>query len=161
MTQISKYLTLAEAIKSDSAIRHGIANIPDAETLERMKYVASNVFDKVRDHVGAPVGVTSFYRCKELNDVIGGSSSTSQHMSGEAIDIDCDVFGNGHNIDVFFFIKDNLVFDQVIMEYPDENGKPSWVHVSMVNHPKKNRGQALVKLKAKYIPFGEYKIGMI
>jgi zinc D-Ala-D-Ala carboxypeptidase len=158
---ISKYLSLEECIKSPTAKRLGISNEPTEEHLESMKYVAVNVFDKVREHIGAPLAASSFYRSKELNEAVPGSSKTSQHMTGEAIDIDCDVYGNGSNLDVFNFIKDNLVFDQVILEYPELNGKPSWIHVSLVNHPKQNRGQVLVKLKTRYIPYGEYKVGMI
>jgi len=158
---ISKYLSLQECIKSPTAKRLGISNDPTPEHLENMKYVAVNVFDKVREYIGEPLAASSFYRSKELNEAVPGSSKTSQHMVGEAIDIDCDVYGNGSNIDVFIFIKLNLVFDQLILEYPDAQGNPSWVHVSLVNHPKQNRQQVLVKLKTKYIPFGEYKIGMI
>jgi zinc D-Ala-D-Ala carboxypeptidase len=158
---ISKYLSLEECIKSPTAKRLGISNEPTEEHLKAMRYVATNVFDKVRDHVGLPLAASSFYRSQSLNDSVPGSSKTSQHMKGEAIDIDCDVFGNGSNLDVFNFIRENLVFDQLILEYPELNGKPSWVHVSLVDHPKHNRGQILVKLKDRYIPFGEYKVGMI
>ena len=158
---ISKYLSLEECIKSPTAKRLGISNQPNIEQLENMVYVATNVFDKVREFVGAPLAASSFFRSKELNEAVPGSSKTSQHMTGEAIDIDCDVFNNSNNWEVFNFIKDNLNFDQLILEYPGPTGKPSWVHVSLVQHPKTNRGQVLVKLKDKYIPFGEYKIGMI
>jgi zinc D-Ala-D-Ala carboxypeptidase len=158
---ISKYLSLDECIKSPTAKRLGISNEPTEEHLENMKHVAVNVFDKVREHIGAPLAASSFYRSQALNDAVPGSSKTSQHMKGEAIDIDTDVFGNGSNLDVFNFIKENLVFDQLILEYPELNGKPSWIHVSLVNHPKQNRGQVLVKLKTRYIPYGEYKVGMI
>lgn len=158
---VSKYLSLEECTKSQNAKRLGISNYPNDIQFKAMQYVAVNVFDKVREFIGAPLAASSFFRCKELNDATPGSSKTSQHMDGEAIDIDCDVYGNGKNIDVFNFIKDNLVFDQLILEYPDLEGNPSWVHVSLVDHPKHNRAQILVKLKDRYIPFGEFKIGMI
>lgn len=159
--KISKYLTLAEGIKSQTAIRKGIDNNPDADQLENMKHVATEIFDKVREFVKGPLNASSFFRSKALNSAIGGSSVTSQHMKGEAIDIDCDTFGNGTNLDVFNFIKDNMLFDQLIMEYPTADGKPSWVHVSLVRPPKKNRKQVLVKLKDRYIPYSEYKVGMV
>ena len=158
---ISKYITLAEAIKSPTATRLGIENTPDAQQLSAMRYVAEHVFDKVREFVGGPLAASSFFRSHALNDAVGGSSKTSQHMNGEAIDIDADVFGNSDNLAIFNFIKGQLVFDQLILEYPDLEGRPSWVHVSLVDHPKQNRGQVLVKLKEKYIPFGSYEIGMI
>lgn len=156
--KVSKYLTYEEATKSQTALRKGISNDPNEEQLERMKYVAVNVFDKVREHFSVPIGVSSFYRSQELNDAVPGSSKTSQHRTGEAIDIDADIYGNVTNLDIFNYIKDNLVFDQLIAEYVDKDGMPSWVHVSLV--PKKNRRQVLVKLKEKYILYKDYKVGM-
>ena len=157
--KVSKYLTYEEATKSQTALRKGISNDPNEEQLERMKYVAVNVFDKVREFVGGSLHASSFFRSEALNAAIGGSSKTSQHRTGEAIDIDCDTFGNGTNNGVFDFIKDQLVFDQLIGEYPDASGKWSWVHVSLKNTG--NRKQVLVKLRKKYIPLSEYKIGMV
>ena len=156
---ISKYINYEEATKSQTATRLGIKNEPNAQQLEAMKYVAVNVFDKVREFVGGPLHASSFFRSEKLNAAIGGSSKTSQHMKGEAIDIDCDTFGHGTNQDVFNYIRVNLEYDQVIGEYPDANGKWSWVHVSLKKSG--NRKQVLVKLKDKYINYSDYKIGMI
>ncbi len=157
---ISKYLSYAEAIKSQEAVRRGIANTPDEEQLENMKHVASSIFDPCREFVGGPLHASSFFRSKELNKNIRGSSSTSQHTKGEAIDIDCDTFGNGTNIKVFNFIKNNLKWDQLILEYPDDKGNPAWVHASL-KRSGINRGQILVKLKDGYINYSDYKIGMV
>lgn len=157
--KISKYITFEEATKSQTAIRLGIQNQPDKNQLESMKYVATNIFDVVREFVGGPLHASSFFRSEKLNAAIGGSSKTSQHMKGEAIDIDCDTFGNGTNNEVFNFIKDGLEFDQLIGEYPDASGKWSWVHVSLKKSG--NRKQVLVKLKNKYIPFSDFKVGMV
>ena len=156
--KVSKYLTYEEATKSPTAKRLGIENKPTKDHLENMRRVAINVFDKVREHFSVPIGVSSFYRSQELNDAVPGSSKTSQHRTGEAIDIDADIYGNVTNLDIFNYIKDNLVFDQLIAEYVDKDGMPSWVHVSLV--PKKNRRQVLVKLKEKYILYKDYKVGM-
>jgi len=157
--KVSKYLTYEEATKSQTALRKGISNDPNEEQLERMKYVAVNVFDKVREHFSVPIGVSSFYRSQELNDAVPGSSKTSQHRTGEAIDIDADIYGNVTNLDIFNYIKDNLVFDQLIGEYPDASGKWSWVHVSLKKSG--NRKQVLVKLKDKYNPYDQFKVGMV
>lgn len=158
MEMISKYLSYKEATKSPTALRLGIDNDPTPEHLENMKYVAKEIFDKVREHIGRPLAATSFYRSKALNDAVPGSSKTSQHMTGEAIDIDADVYGFGTNLEIFNFIKDNLIFDQAINEYPDKHGNPSWVHVSKTRTG--NRGEVLVKLKTHYIKFSDYKVGM-
>jgi zinc D-Ala-D-Ala carboxypeptidase len=159
MEMISKYLSYNEAIKSPTAIRLGIDNEPTPEHLENMRYVAKEIFDKVREYIDRPLAATSFYRSKQLNDAVPGSSKTSQHMMGEAIDIDCDVYGFGTNLEVFNFIRNNLIFDQVINEYPDKFGNPSWVHVSKTRIG--NRGEMLVKLKNRYIKFKDYTVGMV
>ena len=159
MEKISKYLSYQEAIKSPTALRLGIDNEPTPEQLEKMKHVATQVFDPVREYVKGPLHASSFFRSKELNDAVPGSSATSQHMAGEAIDLDADTFGYGTNRDIFYFIMDNLVYDQLILEYPDKFGNPSWVHVSKKKVG--NRGEVLVKLKTKYIKFKEYAIGMV
>jgi len=158
---ISKYLSLAEAIKSQTAVRFGIDNAPTEEQLKAMQFVATNVFDKVREFVGGPLNASSFFRSPALNKAIGGSSSTSQHMKGEAIDIDCDTFGFGTNERVFAYIQGRLQFDQLIGEYPDAEGNFAWVHVSLVAAPKKNRSEVLIKLKDRYIQFAQWKKGMI
>lgn len=157
--KISKYLSYSEATKSSTAIRLGIENEPNEEQLENMRFVATEIFDPVREFVGGPLHASSFFRSKELNDAIGGSSHTSQHMSGEAIDIDADTFGFGTNSGIFQFILDNLIFDQLILEYPDKSGKPSWIHVSKRHEG--NRHQVLVKLKDKYIIYGAWRVGMV
>jgi hypothetical protein len=54
------------------------------------------------------------------------------------------------------FLLDHLNFDQLILEFPDENENPAWVHVSYRNH-KTNRQQVLIAIKengkTKYIPY--------
>ena len=157
--KISEFLTLEEATKSNTAIAKGIANVPTAEHLANMKHVATEVFDPVRRFVDGPLYASSFYRSPELNTAIGGSSKTSQHMKGEAIDIDCDHYGNSTNKAIFDFILTKLIFDQLILEYPDITGKPSWVHVSL-RRDGNNRREVLVKLKTKYIPFSAWRAGM-
>jgi hypothetical protein len=125
--QLSKNLTLAEVTRSESAKRKGISNEPTPEHIENFKKLAEKVFQPIREHFGIPIHISSGYRSKALNSAIGGSLS-SQHCSGEAIDIDMD--GSSiTNKQVFDFIKDNLVFDQMIWEFGTDKN-PDWVHVS-------------------------------
>jgi len=126
--QISKYATLGELTKSETALRHGIVNEPNFQEKENLKDVCTNVFDKCREFVEGPLSITSGFRSPKLNKKIGGSA-TSQHMKGEALDIDCQKFGNGTNAKLFKFIKDNLEFDQLIWEFGTEK-EPDWIHVS-------------------------------
>jgi hypothetical protein len=157
---ISKFLTFEEATKSPTALRLGIDNSPSEEHLKNMRHVAETIFDPVRAYVDGPLLASSFYRSKALNDAVPGSSPTSQHMTGEAIDIDADAYQYGTNISIFNFIKDNLDFDQLILEYPDQFGTPSWVHVSS-RRDGKNRKDVKVKLKKLYISYSQYKIGIV
>lgn len=140
--KISPNLNLAEITRSDTAKRHGIDNTPTAEHLENFKLLAEKVFEPIREHFKTPIFISSGYRSKELNAFIKGSAS-SQHCTGQAIDIDMDG-SNGEvtNRMVFDFIKNKLDFDQLIWEFGTDFN-PDWVHVSYVKG--KNRKQ---KLKA-------------
>jgi hypothetical protein len=140
--KISPNLNLAEITRSDTAKRHGIDNTPTAEHLENFKLLADKVFEPIREHFKTPIFISSGYRSKALNDFIKGSLS-SQHCTGQAIDIDMDG-SNGEvtNRMVFDFIKNKLDFDQLIWEFGTDFN-PDWVHVSFVKG--KNRKQ---KLKA-------------
>ena len=73
----------------NTANRKGITNSPEPSQLSRMKDVAKSVFEPCREHFNTPIYINSFFRSVTLNNVIGGSS-TSQHCSGEAMDIDSD-----------------------------------------------------------------------
>jgi hypothetical protein len=136
--RLSKNLTLKEAIKSNTASRLGIDNTPEAWEIHNLRAVAENVFQPIRDHFGVPIGVSSGYRSKELNKAIGGSKY-SQHMIGEALDIDADIFGRVTNAEIFNFVKNNLEWDQMIWEFGDDK-EPNWVHISY-KESGKNRKQ--------------------
>ncbi len=84
---ISEHITYSESIKSSTAIRKGIENVPTEYQMQNMSQVADKVFEPLREWVGGPIKVTSFFRCEELNKAIGGSSR-SQHCEGRAIDVD-------------------------------------------------------------------------
>lgn len=155
MEKISEHITYLEAVKSQTATRLGIKNEPNEEELKRMKVVAEKCFEPLREYFGVPIGISSFFRCEELNTAIGGSK-TSQHRTGEAIDIDADMFGMITNRNIFDFLRYNVVFDQLINEFPDQYGNPSWVHVSY-SYDGNNRGEVLMayseggKTKYKHI----------
>ena len=138
--KLSENLSLAEVIKSNTAIKKGIDNSPTEQHLESLKLLAENIFQPIREHFGVPIGISSGYRSEALNRVIGGSSSTSQHCKGEAFDLDADMFGKITNKEIFDFIKDNLDFDQLINEFDY-----SWVHVSYKKEG--NRKQVLEAYK--------------
>lgn len=137
--EISEHISYNEFIKSNTAKRLGIENKPGAYELKCARDLAYKVFEPLRKFVGGPIRINSFFRCEELNKAIGGSKK-SQHVYGQAIDID-DTHGFKTNAEMFDFIKNNLDFDQLIWEFgTDEN--PDWVHVSYVD-PTKNRKRCL------------------
>ena len=145
MDKISKNITYNEAIHSQTAKRLGIENKPNDEQLGNMLTVAQMIFQPLREWVGGPIKINSFFRSPELNKAIGGSSK-SQHCKGQAIDID-DVYGHASNAAMFDWIRANLDFDQMIWEFgTDQN--PSWVHVSYVDK-QSNRNRCLKAYKEK------------
>jgi zinc D-Ala-D-Ala carboxypeptidase len=125
---LSKNLTLFEMIRSDMAKRKGVSNQPTPEHIENMKVLAEKIFQPIREHFGVPIYISSGYRSAALNKKIGGSR-TSQHLTGEAIDIDMDGHPHVSNVQIFNFIRANLIFDQLIWEFGN-NSNPDWVHVS-------------------------------
>lgn len=128
--KVTDHVTYQEATKSFTATRLGIENIPDSYQESNMYAVAQNVFEPLREWVGGPIKINSFFRSPYLNKAIGGSSK-SQHCEGRAIDVD-DVYGHATNAEMFNYIKDNLSFDQLIWEFGDENN-PDWVHFSYIS----------------------------
>lgn len=143
MDKVSKYVSYFEVTHSNQAKALKISNIPNAEQLGNLKLVCTNIFDKVREHFGKPIGISSAYRSHELNTRIGGSKS-SQHMDGKALDIDADIHGGLNNKELFEWIKNNCTFDQLIWEFGSENA-PAWVHVSY--NSQGNRCQVLRAVK--------------
>ena len=143
MSKISKHITYKEAIRSATALRLGIENTPSDYELQNMELIAEKVFEPLRRAVNGPIKINSFFRCEELNKAIGGSSR-SQHCQGRAIDID-DVYGYVSNSYMYYYIKDNLDFDQLIWEF-GTNIEPDWVHVSYVDSDS-NRKRCLLAYK--------------
>ena len=126
---LSRNFTLSELTKSDTAIRKGINNNPNAEQIEKLKALCENILQPVRDHFGR-VKVTSGFRSVDLCLAIG-SSSNSQHAKAEAADFECIGVDNAELAD---WIKDNLPYDQLIVEYYTP-GEPNsgWIHCSYVS----------------------------
>ena len=125
---LSRNFTLQELIKSDTAIRKGINNNPNAEQIEKLKALCENILQPVRDHFGR-VKITSGFRSVELCMAIG-SSANSQHAKAEAADFECVGVDNAELAD---WIKDNLPYDQLIVEYYTP-GEPNsgWIHCSYI-----------------------------
>lgn len=121
---LSKNFTLTELCKTQV---RGVDNTAPAEVISRLRVLCERVLQPTRDHFG-PVVVNSGYRSPAVNAAVGGSK-TSQHMRGEAADIECPGI---HNYFLAEWISENLDFDQVILECYEPGGDPNsgWVHVS-------------------------------
>ena len=140
---ISKHISYREAIYSETATKLGIENKPSMNEVRRMRMLASRIFEPLRKaNDNIPIKINSFYRSPELNEALGGSLK-SQHMKGEAFDINLSYYNGGMtNSEAFNYIRDNLSFDQLIWEYGDEYN-PHWLHVSCIQS--KNRKEVLIK----------------
>ena len=144
---ISKHISYKEGVHSNTAIRRDINNTPDDKQLNNMKLIAEKVFEPLREWVGGPIKINSFFRSPKLNTAIGGSSK-SQHCKGQAMDID-DTFGKATNAEMYEWIKENLDFDQMIWEFGDDDN-PNWVHVSYVSKDE-NRNRCLKAYKVDVV----------
>ena len=126
--ELTRNFSLEEMLRSDTAKRCGITNKPKAEeeteVVENLKALCVEVLQPLRDFLGKPVVISSGYRCRELNEKVGGVSN-SQHLTGEAADIR--VKDRHELIEIMRFIMDDTVFDQLIRE---KSATGEWVHVS-------------------------------
>ena len=137
-----RHFTIEELTNSDKARELGIDNTPDKDSIERLTTLIVEVLDPARELLGKPIVVTSGYRCSVLNTAVGGQPN-SQHTKGEAADLQC--YNNKYLFDI---IRENLSFDQLILETKDifdrngnKTGVREWVHISYKKG--KNRKQVL------------------
>lgn len=123
--KLSKNFYLAEFIKSETAARRDIDNLPSEGAVENLISLCENTMQPIRNMVNRSVNVTSGFRCLELNTAIGGSK-TSQHVKGQA----CDFYVNDFEIPelVQKIIDSDIPFDQIIDEFSDSGH--GWIHIS-------------------------------
>lgn len=149
--KISEHLELAELIRSESAKRNGLTNMPTPEHIENFKLLADNIFEPIRTHFRCPIFISSGYRSAELNKLIGGAT-TSQHSLGQAIDIDMDGTNNGITNKMIFYFAKSLPFDQLIWEF-GTGVNPDWVHISYSDRHRKQILRGIkIDGKTNYLP---------
>ena len=147
--RLSENFSLWELTKSQTAERKGISNVPGEEEIKNLTALCKNVLQAVRSYYRVPIKPSSGYRCLALNNAIG-SSPTSQHITGQAVDFEVPWVDNKV---VARWIKNNLTYDQLILEYYKEGQpKSGWVHMSYVEPVVKNRKQARVYDGATWKP---------
>lgn len=124
---LSPHFTLQEMERSQTAIRNGIINKADTQQINALKQLCMNILEPLRALVGKPINVQSGFRNPTVNSLVGGSS-TSQHMKGQAVDINVEGMTPK---ELFDLIRNStLPYDQVIDEFS------SWVHVSYRANPR-------------------------
>lgn len=129
-TQLTDHFTLEEMCRSDTATRLGINNIPtDEDIIANLRAVCVHILEPVRAHFDTPFTPNSGYRCSALNKSIG-SSSKSQHVKGQAADIEVP---GVDNFALAEWIQANCTHDQLILEFY-KSGQPTsgWVHASFI-----------------------------
>ena len=151
--KLTANFTLDELVKSQTAVRKDINNMPNPDQIENLKALAANILQPVRSHFDKPLIISSGFRCAELCIAIG-SSINSQHAKGEAADFE--IWGTS-NEELATWIKSELEYDQLILEFwSEENPNSGWVHCSYSSN--QNRNQSLVASKneegkTKYRPW--------
>lgn len=136
---IMVYFELHEFIKSETARKLGIDNIPSFERVSHLHELVEYFLDPLRSAYGKPITVTSGYRCPELNRAVKGSA-TSAHLNGYAADLQ--VAGDFDNFCQFVakWVKSaGKRFDQILIE--NDTRGTRWLHVGLYNNAGQQRGQ--------------------
>ena len=152
--KLSEHFHLSEFTTSQAAARRGLDNTPPPQVVAALKDLCINVLEPVRKQFGR-VNVSSGYRSPAVNRAVGGSA-TSQHVLGEAADIECPGVSNH---ELARWIARNVDFDQLILEFYTP-GQPNsgWVHVSWRRSGRRKqcltaaRVRGLTGMKTKYSP---------
>ena len=141
--QLSEHFKLSEFTQSGTARRHKVKNVPGPREVERLRFLCVKSLEPMRRRFGV-IRITSGFRCKKLNALVGGSP-TSQHVLGEAADIHTG--GRELSEKMFGFAKQNIPFDQLILEHNPAHGI-YWLHISLRSDRPGNRHEAFfVKVK--------------
>lgn len=134
MPKLTEHFSLEEMTFSETAVRHGLDNRPDARSIRNLTARCKELLEPIRELAGGPINLTYGYRSPSMNSVVGGSLN-SQHMAGEAADINCPLLNPRA---LFERIRNSDVnFDQLIKEFG------SWVHVSFVSGRRNLHGALL------------------
>ena len=153
--KLTANITLDEMTKSDIAERKGINNNPSPKQIDNLKALAVNILQPVRSEFDKPLIIRSGFRCAELNIEIGSSINSQHCADNNSAAADFEIPGVD-NKELAQWIRDNLIWDQIILEFYKE-GEPSsgWVHCSYSSDL--NRKQSLIAYredgKTKYKPW--------
>lgn len=133
--RLSEHFALAEMVRSQTALRRGIANQPNEEVLINLRTLCVTLLEPVRALLGVPIQITSGYRSPLLNRAVGGAMN-SAHTDGLAADI----IPVGMELrEAFDKIRaSEISYDQIILECD------AWIHIALPRHDREPRRQALL-----------------
>ena len=135
MEHLTDNFTKEELIASATASRLGIDNTPTKEAESKLYLLATTILQPLRDLYGKPIKVSSGYRCKALNKAVGGVT-TSQHLKGEAADLNN---GVAENRKIFQLAKQMMDEGKIVVgQLIDERGY-SWIHISLPDSKHRNQ----------------------
>lgn len=126
---------ISELIHSDTAVKYRINNMPDINSLDNILDLIIDCLQPIRNIINLPMIISSGYRNKQVNKIVGGKPN-SQHLKGQAADFIVPGMTPKQVIDII--IENNIEYDQLINEYD------KWVHISFVKG--KNRKQKPFKI---------------
>lgn len=137
---------MQELTASATARRMGINNTPARFERENLVALVDNILDPLREAWGAPIIVTSGYRCHQLNQVVGGARS-SQHCTGQAADIRTLSDRPEDNRKLRDLIVSlDLPYDQLIDEFQCD-----WIHVSFRSGKQRRQKLSAIRKDGKTI----------
>lgn len=115
------------------------SGLSKTEILDNLRGLAVNCLDPIKDRF-PNARFTSVLRF----DVPAGGSAKSQHLLGQAADIQFNSPSQAY--DAALWIRDNVAYDQLLLEYWNKpgGGFTAWVHVSF--NPAGNRGAGGAKV---------------
>jgi len=119
VVQLTDHFTPEEMTFSETAIRHGLPNVPGPDELLNLQALCKHVLEPARAALG-PIHVNSGFRSPAVNALVGGAPG-SQHTKGQAGDLR-PLVATLHELLVWLW--ENAPFDQLIWEFG------AWVHVS-------------------------------
>lgn len=137
-TQLSDHFSLGDFFDGGFNKKHVLQDqcgLTKSQLIMNMAGVATNILEKIIDILPGGYGgyrkqwfITSGYR-STINNKSTGGSKVSQHMKGQAVDIQLAGGNKKKHYEMIQQIARIVPYDQLILEY-SPNGRTAWIHCS-------------------------------